>query len=179
MSSTRWTVTGEPSWFFIQTGSAGVRSLFRSTSVYQNMMSSAPNGLPSDHLAPFRSLTVQVVKSLDGVTLAGYLAVWANAGTWAFPPGNPIPSASRTATRMTTRCGVPLIGAPPCFSACRSWSVPSPRIHEGPVDNLVHRPVEVFRRPTLGKRRNLGRTVEHGPYRARPRLETSFARVLL
>ena len=72
-SSTRWTVTGEPSWFFIQTGSAGVTSLFRSTSVYQNKMSSAPNGLPSDHLAPFRSVTVQAVKSLDDVTLEAYL----------------------------------------------------------------------------------------------------------
>ena len=54
-----------PSAFFIQEGSDGTRSLFSSTSLYQNTMSSAVNGAPSDHLAPGRSLIVHWRKSFD------------------------------------------------------------------------------------------------------------------
>ena len=39
--------------------------MFRRTSWYQNTMSSAVNGAPSDHLAPGRSLIVHCLKSFD------------------------------------------------------------------------------------------------------------------
>ena len=50
----------------------GVRSLLFTTSLYQNMMSSAVNGSPSDHLLPSRRLMVHWVKSSFGSTLSAY-----------------------------------------------------------------------------------------------------------
>ncbi len=70
-----------PSLFSIQPGMAGMRSLFRSTSLYQNMMSSVVKGEPSDHLVPLRSLTIQVRKSADDVTLsASFISMVAPSG---------------------------------------------------------------------------------------------------
>ncbi len=67
--------------FCIQDGMAGIRSLFCSTSLYQNMMSSAVKGEPSDHFIPLRSLTVQVLKSAEGVTLsASFISIVAPSG---------------------------------------------------------------------------------------------------
>ena len=66
VSSTFSTSAGEPSAFLIQPGSEGVRSLFSRTSLYQNRMSSAVNGAPSDQREPLRSRKVQVLKSVDG-----------------------------------------------------------------------------------------------------------------
>jgi hypothetical protein len=59
------TTAGVPSAFFIHDGSEGVRSLSRSTSLYQNTMSSAVNGAPSDQRDPGRSLIVHCRKSFD------------------------------------------------------------------------------------------------------------------
>ena len=59
------TTAVEPSAFFIHEGTAGTRSLLSSTSWYQNTMSSAVNGAPSDHFAPGRSLIVHCLKSFD------------------------------------------------------------------------------------------------------------------
>ena len=69
-ASTFSTIAGEPSALRIQPGSVGSSSLFCSTSVYQNTMSSAVNGAPSDHFAPARSLIVHCLKSADGVALS-------------------------------------------------------------------------------------------------------------
>ena len=73
LSSTFSTLAGVPSAFLIQPGRVGVSSLLSSTSLYQNRMSSAPNGWPSDHLEPLRSLMVQVLKSAEGVALSATL----------------------------------------------------------------------------------------------------------
>ena len=62
-ASTFSTDAGVPSPFRIQPGTTGIRSLFRTTSLYQNMMSSAVKAVPSDHRAPFRRRMVQVLKS--------------------------------------------------------------------------------------------------------------------
>ncbi len=59
------TVAVVPSALRIHEGIAGVRSLFRRTSWYQKTMSSAVNGAPSDHRAPWRSLIVHTLKSFD------------------------------------------------------------------------------------------------------------------
>jgi hypothetical protein len=59
------TLAGVPSAFRIHDGRAGTRSLFSRTSWYQNRMSSAVKGAPSDHRAPGRSLIVQVRKSRE------------------------------------------------------------------------------------------------------------------
>ena len=76
-----WTATGVPSLFSIQPGIAGMRSLFSRTSLYQKMMSSVVNGEPSDHLVPLRSLTIQVRKSADEVTLsASFISMVAPSG---------------------------------------------------------------------------------------------------
>jgi hypothetical protein len=69
-ASTFSTLAGVPSALRIQPGIDGVRSLFSRTSVYQNRMSSAPNGAPSDQRAPLRNAIVQVLKSADGVALS-------------------------------------------------------------------------------------------------------------
>ena len=59
------TTAGVPSAFFIHEGIDGTRSLLSSTSWYQNTMSSAVNGAPSDHFEPGRSLIVHCLKSFD------------------------------------------------------------------------------------------------------------------
>jgi len=59
------TAAVEPSAFFIHDGTDGTRSLLSRTSWYQNTMSSAVNGVPSDHFEPGRSLIVHCLKSFD------------------------------------------------------------------------------------------------------------------
>ena len=63
VSSSFSTVAVEPSSFCIQTGTVGLRSVFSTMCSYQNMMSSAPNGAPSDHFMPSRRNTFHWVKS--------------------------------------------------------------------------------------------------------------------
>ena len=73
VSSTFSTLAAEPSGFLIQPGRLGVSSLLSSTSLYQNRMSSAVKGWPSDHFEPLRSLIVQVLKSAEGSALSAIL----------------------------------------------------------------------------------------------------------
>jgi hypothetical protein len=73
VSSTFSTLAAVPSGFLIQPGRVGVSSLLSSTSLYQNKMSSAVKGWPSDHLEPLRSLIVQVLKSADGSAASAIL----------------------------------------------------------------------------------------------------------
>ncbi len=71
VSSSFSTVAVEPSLFCIQTGAFGLRSGLRTMCWYQNMMSSAVNGSPSDHFMPARRNTFHWVKSsLDSQPLA-------------------------------------------------------------------------------------------------------------
>ncbi|MND01950.1 hypothetical protein D3C83_211500 [compost metagenome] len=60
-SATFSTLAGEPSALRIQPGRVGVSSLLSSTSLYQNRMSSAVKGAPSDHFAPLRKLIVHTL----------------------------------------------------------------------------------------------------------------------
>ena len=79
-----------PSAFFIHEGSDGTRSLFSSTSLYQNTTSSEENGAPSDQCEPGRSLIVHCRKSFDDSQPAAILGS-------IFPPsGENLTSASYT-----------------------------------------------------------------------------------
>ena len=64
-ASTFSTTAGVPSALRIHPGTVGIRSLFRTTSLYQKTISSAVKGAPSDQRAPGRSRMVQVLKSAD------------------------------------------------------------------------------------------------------------------
>ena len=71
VSSSFSTVATVPSAFCIHGGVDGVRSSLRTIFSYQNTMSSAVNGSPSDHFMPGRKNTVHWVKSsLDSQPLA-------------------------------------------------------------------------------------------------------------
>ena len=58
VSSSFSTVTTEPSGLLIHTGTDGINSAFCRIELYQNMMSSAVKGSPSDHFMPLRRDTV-------------------------------------------------------------------------------------------------------------------------
>src|SRR6185369_714419 len=90
LSSTFSTLAAVPSGFLIQPGSDGVSSLLSSTSLYQNRISSAVKGWPSDHFEPLRSLIVQVLKSADGSADSAIL------GSILAPSGEKRNSASKT-----------------------------------------------------------------------------------